>query len=103
VLFEISVHPRGPDTVVVVVGDIDLASIGRFRTDLRRAATAGVGLLVDLRGVDLIDSLGIGVLVGLRRRVGPEGSVRIEVSDGPVARLLTTCGVTEILDVVVVD
>lgn len=58
------VHTR-PDgcAVVAVQGSLDAASAPRLATLLREQLDAGARLVVDLRGVDLIDSSGVRVLV----------------------------------------
>jgi anti-anti-sigma factor len=82
---------------MTVIGEIDLASIAEFRRRLRVVATEGTQLVVDLRRVDLIDSLGLGALVGARRRVGTDGQVVVVANPGPVANLIQRCGLSELL------
>jgi anti-sigma B factor antagonist len=77
-------------TVVEVAGDIDLASAPELRTCLHQTINTGSRrLVVDLRQVDFIDSMGSGVLVGAHRRLrGLDGSLQLVAADGLVLRVL---------------
>jgi anti-sigma B factor antagonist len=78
-------------TVVEVVGEIDLASAPGLRTCLHQTINAGGRrLVIDLRHVDFIDSMGIGVLVGAHRRLRglDRGSLQLVAADGLVLRVL---------------
>lgn len=61
---ELSNHVVGPHVVVVVSGDVDRAVAPRFRRFLLAALdSADRGTIVDLSGVELIDSSGLGALL----------------------------------------
>jgi anti-sigma B factor antagonist len=91
--------PEGDDVVVSVTGDLDLASVAKFRRALRSVAPPTSGnVIVDLAGVDVLDSTGIGLLVGARRRVVEAGgSFTVRCGSGRVADLLRASGVAELL------
>jgi anti-anti-sigma factor len=57
--------------VVTVVGEVDVAPCGLLREGLLRVVTDENyrGLVINLAGVNFIDSMGLGVLVGVWRRV----------------------------------
>lgn len=56
-------------TVLSARGDLDLGGAPKVRTAVRAALGTGVScLLIDLSGVDVLDSTGIGVLIGALRR-----------------------------------
>jgi anti-sigma B factor antagonist len=57
--------------VVTVVGEVDVATCGLLREGLLRVVTDENyrGLVLNLAGVNFIDSTGLGVLVGVGRRV----------------------------------
>jgi anti-sigma B factor antagonist len=59
----LSTHQR-PDGIPVVtaVGEIDMSNAGTFRDALTRAAAADGRLVVDLTGVEYLDSAGLTVL-----------------------------------------
>jgi anti-anti-sigma factor len=68
--------------VVRVTGEVDVASCGVLRDSLLRVVTdeAFGGLVVSLAGVRFIDSAGIGVLVGVWRRVRATTSGRLALA-----------------------
>lgn len=79
-----------PARLVVLRGRLDVTAVPDVRLALHAALDAGTGdFVVDLSAVELIDSTGLGVLVGAHRRAGRAGRrlVLRDVSE-PVARLL---------------
>lgn len=74
-LFDVQITDRDGWIVLAVVGELDLATGPRVRQAVIRALTtpgrraAPPRLAIDLSGVDLIDSIGLGVLIGALRRV----------------------------------
>jgi anti-sigma B factor antagonist len=63
----------GPDAVVAVRGEIDVYTGPPLRTELAGLATAHRHLLVDLTAVTWLDSTGLGVLIGVRKRLHARG------------------------------
>jgi len=58
-----------PGAAVVVVGRLDVGSVGRVRDALHAAIAQGAGdLVIHLDGVEVVDAAGLGVLVGAHRR-----------------------------------
>jgi anti-sigma B factor antagonist len=80
-------------TVVEVGGEIDLASAPALRDCLNQMIDAGSRrLVVDLRQVSFIDSVGLGVLMGARRRLlahaGHDRFLQLVCAEGLVLRVL---------------
>jgi anti-sigma B factor antagonist len=85
-------------TVVEVGGEIDVASAPALRECLNQTIDAGRRrLVVDLRQVSFLDSEGLGVLVGVYRRLrGHDGSIRLVCADGLVVRILRLTGLDRV-------
>ncbi len=79
-LFATVTTDRGDRRILSITGDCDLASAPELRRQLRAAASDVEVLVVDLAGAGVVDSVGLGLLVGANRRVGrlvvvaPQGS-----------------------------
>jgi anti-sigma B factor antagonist len=86
-----------------VVGEVDIATAARLRTALDEATDRLVGrrLVVDLRQVAFLGSVGIGLLADAAGAVGAEQAepVAVLVHKGPVLRVLQLSGLTEIVHV----
>jgi anti-sigma B factor antagonist len=74
-LFDLQVHALDGWTVVAPVGELDLGSVPRLRQELQNlTANAGtLSVVLDLAGVDFIDSIGLGVIVAVAKRVRAHG------------------------------
>jgi anti-sigma B factor antagonist len=79
----------GDRTVVRVGGDVDAYTAPHLRTELFALLRAGANhLVIDLDGVDFMDSSGLGVLITLRRRLsGTGGSVCVVCTREPICRI----------------
>ncbi len=86
--------------VMTLHGELDLAEVPAFRSATREALRDGWShVVVDLGSVALIDSAGIGVLIGLRRRVNEaNGTLTVRTNEG-VSRILEAAGVAALFDV----
>jgi anti-sigma B factor antagonist len=106
-LFDLQESEQNGWQVVAVVGEVDLATAPRLRGAVLRAVAATEVtieapplLIVDLSGVDLIDSSGLGVIIGAHRRTRVRGGVtRVVVADDHVRHMFALTEVDRIIDV----
>lgn len=80
---EIDAVASGPHAVVVVKGEIDAHTAPTLKERLLDLLTDGIDrLVVDLRGVAFIESVGLGTLVAVRKRLRPsDKSLCLVLSD----------------------
>ena len=80
--------------VLAVYGEIDATTTGRLRERIRDVFDAGTRrLVVDMSGVDFIDSTGLGVLVGaLRYFKEVNGEILLRSPSPIAARVLKVSG-----------
>jgi anti-anti-sigma factor len=108
VYFHVRRVVTGPLVVVRVVGEIDLATAPRFRSELVAAGvelstlddTLRRTLVVDLSDCVLIDSVGLGVTLGAARRTWELGARFVIVADDRVRRTFDRCRLDELLEFV---
>ncbi|MDX6338234.1 MAG: anti-sigma factor antagonist [Streptosporangiaceae bacterium] len=92
--------------VVEVTGEVDVATCGALRKALLRVVSDENyrGLVVNLAGVTFIDSTGIGVLVGVWRRVrATDGSLALAAPSRQVQGILNATGLTKVLSIYSVE
>ena len=99
-LFALDVIPRGSWTVLAVTGEVELATAPRVRQ--RIVGLVGEGhhhLVLDLSGVDFVDSVGLGVVVGaLKRTRSHGGDLLVSGADERVRRLFAVTRLDEIVE-----
>lgn len=79
----VEVVPDRRAVVVVVEGELDLASSDRVDREVRALGDAGFEeIVVDLRGVEFLDSAGLRLLLSLRNDA-KRGGYRLELVRGP--------------------
>lgn len=103
-MFELSVTAE-PDGVIVVgpIGEVDMSTAPRLRQELVRLAvdaTQPPRLVLDLAGVDLLDTTGIAaILEGVKRCALRDGALHLARPEPQVQRELNLTRVAEALPV----
>jgi anti-sigma B factor antagonist len=95
---DVEVSKQDGAAVLTVTGEIDVATAPRLREHV--VALVGEGesrIVVDLQGVDFIDSTGLGALVGALKRVRTHGGELAIVCTQP--RLLKVFEITGLVRV----
>jgi anti-anti-sigma factor len=100
--FQVQVRSADRAAVIVVSGELDLASAPALEEELNRAATNGADLLiVDLRELEFIDSTGLGLLIKANRQAEAAGRrFAIVRGQSQVQRLLGVTGIEQRLTLV---
>lgn len=81
---------------VVVRGEVDMATAPQLRDALVALVDGGASrIALDCRGLDFLDSSGIGVLIAVRKRLGDDGSLTLEAPPAHVRKVLELTGVSE--------
>lgn len=92
---------RGDWIVVTVKGEVDVYTAPKLKDELLGLIEEGKNqIVVDLEGVEFMDSSGLGVLVGaLRRLKEREGTLALVCTKGPVLRILSITGLNKVFPV----
>ena len=103
-VFEIVVTDApGGVTVLSVAGEVDMASAPRLRSELVRVAGRDGDaplLVVDLAGVDLLDTTGLAALLeGIKRCRLRDGDLALARAEPQVVRELELTRIAEVLPV----
>jgi anti-sigma B factor antagonist len=88
-------------SVLVVVGELDVATAPELRGRLEETIDRGTPLVVaDLLGVTFIDSTALGVLIGaLKRSQSAGGQLRIVVAEARILKIFEITGLTELFSI----
>jgi anti-sigma B factor antagonist len=100
--FRVDVRVEGRTAIIGVTGELDLASSPELEQQLDQIWRSDADQLVlDLRGLEFMDSTGLSIVVGAHQRVAETGR-KLSVVKGPpqVQRLLDLTGVSERLQLV---
>ncbi len=89
---------EGEHTVISVTGEIDVYTAPKLREALIGLVNAGsYHLVVDVEGVDFLDSTGLGVLVGGLKRVrSHDGSLQIVCTHERLLKIFRITGLTKV-------
>ncbi len=102
----LELEPEGSATTnglvrVAVRGEIDVATAPQLRELLHELVQEGVDRVVlDCRGLEFLDSSGIGLLMAVRKRLGDEGELVIESPPAHVRKVLDLTGVGQELSII---
>ena len=99
--FDIREEQRAGSSVISVCGEVDVATAVRFREFIEATIDNDVDtIVIDLTGVTFIDSTGLGVLIGARKRCDAKGrSLRIVVSEPRILKVFEITGLTELFEI----
>lgn len=97
----LSTRTVGDRTVVEVGGEIDVYTAPKLREQLVELVNDGsYHLVVDMEGVDFLDSTGLGVLVGGLKRVrAHEGSLRLVCTQERILKIFRITGLTKVFPI----
>jgi anti-sigma B factor antagonist len=73
VALDVSTTEQEQLVVVTLAGEFDVYTVAAFRTELERVGQIDRAVIVDLTGVTLLDSSGIGALVSLLNQARSDG------------------------------
>lgn len=100
--FQVDARTERGAAIVVVRGELDLASSPQLEQELERVWGSGSDqLVIDLRELEFMDSTGLSIIVSAHQRLSEAGR-KLSVVRGPaqVQRLLDLTGVSERLRLV---
>jgi len=85
---------RTPHVVVAVRGEVDIATAPKLREKLVELACQGSQqVVVDLDGVDFLDSTGLGVLIGgMKRLRGLDGDLTLVCTQPRILKVFEITG-----------
>ncbi len=88
-------------TVITVGGEIDVYTAPKLRESIADLVAGGqVDLVVDLAGVDFLDSTGLGVLVGGLKRVREQGgSLKLVCDHERLLKIFAITGLDKVFEI----
>jgi anti-sigma B factor antagonist len=97
----ISTRSQGSYTIIQVVGELDVYTVPRLREQLADLIAEGNHhFVVDLQGVDFLDSTALGVLVGALRRVHPhDGSFQLVCTNDRILNVFRITGLVNVFSI----
>jgi anti-sigma B factor antagonist len=85
---------RSPYVIVAVQGEVDIATAPKLREKLVELASQGAQkVVVDLDGVEFLDSTGLGVLIGgMKRLRGLDGDLTLVCTQPRILKVFEITG-----------
>jgi anti-sigma B factor antagonist len=99
VLFDVQVTEHDICAVLTVTGEVDVATAPQLRQEAVRLTTGGqANLVMDLSGVDFLDSTGLGVIVGVLKRARTHGGeLAIAGAENHVRKVFDITRISDVL------
>jgi len=98
--FSVDVHAQGAAQVVVVRGEVDIATADAVRAELHGAFERKGTVVLDLREVAFMDTQGLAVVIEAERAAGDETKFVVARAPDQVHRLFDMIGLTPRLTIV---
>jgi anti-sigma B factor antagonist len=97
----LSTRAENGRTVVEVAGEIDVYTAPKLREQLAELVDSGRhDIVVDMQGVEFLDSTGLGVLVGGLKRVKQhEGSMNLVCTQERILKIFRITGLTKVFPI----
>ena len=97
----VDVRKVGSHSVVDVKGEIDVYTAPKLREKLIELVSEGsYDVVVNLEGVDFLDSTGLGVLVGALKRVkAHDGSLALICTQDKILKIFKITGLTKVFPI----
>lgn len=97
----LDVRKIGSHSVVDVKGEIDVYTAPKLREKLIELVSEGsYDVVVNLEGVDFLDSTGLGVLVGALKRVkAHEGGLSLVCTQDKILKIFKITGLTKVFPI----
>jgi anti-anti-sigma factor len=95
---DVAVEESGDVAVVRLTGELDVHTAGKLARHLGAIGPAVDRIVIDVGGVEFMDTLGLNVVLSARTRAQTEGTaLRLENAPPAVRRLLERTGVDRLL------
>jgi anti-sigma B factor antagonist len=93
--------PREGVAVIMLSGEVDVYTSPRLKQEMVDLLNQGQAhLIVDLNGVEYLDSTGLGVLIGgLKRARERDGDLRLICENMRILRIFEITGLTKIFEI----
>jgi anti-sigma B factor antagonist len=97
----LATRTQGDRTVVSVTGEIDVYTAPKLREQIVALVDEGqYHLVVDMSGVEFLDSTGLGVLVGGLKRVrAHDGSLSLVCDEERILKIFRITGLTKVFPI----
>lgn len=94
-------QPREGIAVIALAGEVDVYTSPRVKQEIVNLLNSDVTrMVVDLTGVEYLDSTGLGVLIGgLKRARERDGDLKLICDNVRILRIFEITGLTKIFDI----